>query len=359
MKAALITGSTGLVGSLVLGEWIRNRSFDRICCLVREVKPAGTDGSIIYVKGDLTLDHFGLPPSVYQMLVRQTTALFHSAADTSFTVSREAAQAVNIRGTQRVTSFARACGALEKFGYISTAYVAGKRQGMIGEDELVRPEGFVNTYEESKYAAEEHVEKMKKTLPINVYRLSTVIGSTTGTVRQFNAVHQALRICYHGLAPFIPASPESRVDFVSEEYVSGALYSLFMKNFIPGKTYHIVAGPDASMPILDLLDNAFAVFEAYDTDWKRRSVERPALADEQTFRTFVDTVNQLHNPVLSDIIGSMNTFAPQLLYPKTFGQTNSRKQLSPLAIQPTPVGHYFRKVVEYCLATNWGKSRKQ
>ena len=52
--------------------------------------------------------------------------------------------------------------------YFSTAYVAGKREGDLLETELIRPEGFKNHYEETKFEAERLVENIKNEVPLRL-----------------------------------------------------------------------------------------------------------------------------------------------------------------------------------------------
>lgn len=355
MKTVLVTGSSGLIGSGMVNEWLRHNSFDNVICLVRDKRRERQNRLVQFVKGDIAKSNLGLSSLSYKELTRIVCTVFHSAADTSFTITKQVAEEVNLNGTKNVVQFAKDCQHLDKFGFVSTAYVAGKREGLIWEDELVHRSGFVNYYEASKYNAELYIQSQKNSLPFNIYRLSTVIGEANGKVRQFNAIHKALQLCYYGLAPFIPANPNSSVDFISSSFVTQALVCLFNKKFVPNSTYHIVAGEKYSMTISELLDVTFRAFEKNDLDWKRKTIERPAFADEKTFSDFVKSVQSLHNPILSDVIQSMNTFAPQLLYPKIFDTSLVDKILLQHNIRCEPIKTYFEKIVQYCLLSKWGK----
>ena len=200
-----------------------------------------------------------------------------------------------------------------------------------------------------------YIKSKKNTIQFNIYRLSTIIGSVDGKVQQFNAIHKALKLCYYGLVPFIPANPSSLVDFISTSYVAHALFCLFNKEFLPDSTYHIVAGEKYSMKITELLDVTFRSFGKNDPDWRRKTIERPALADEETFSAFVESVENLHNPILSDITQSMKAFAPQLLYPKIFDTSYADKILFRYNMSPQAIKTYYEKIVQYCLVSKWGK----
>lgn len=354
MNTVFITGSTGLVGSLLLQTWIDNNSYDNIVCLVRSKENRVKHRSVAFILGDITRPNLGLSSARYKALSRTVNAVFHSAANTSFTSTKQEADKVNLNGTINVVEFAKNCISLDKFGFVSTAYVAGKRENLILEHDLIHNSGFVNYYEESKYNAELYIQSQKDILPFNIYRLSTIIGDLDGKVMQFNAIHKALKLCYYGLAPFIPANFSSLVDFIPTSYVAQALFCLFNREFIPNNTYHIVAGEKNSLKITDLLDLTYKTFEKRDPDWKRKAIEKPALADEKTFSDFVESVERLQNPILSDITFSMKAFAPQLLYPKVFDTSHVSKILSRYNVGPHAIKTYYENIVHYCLLSKWG-----
>ena len=82
------------------------------------------------------------------------------------------------------------------FHLVSTAYVAGQTQGSCAE-ELVRPDGFHNPYEESKCRGEWLVTEWCRAegIPLTIYRPSVVCGhSRTGRTLQFNALYYPVRV---------------------------------------------------------------------------------------------------------------------------------------------------------------------
>ena len=62
--------------------------------------------------------------------------MFHLAAIYDLAVTREVAQLVNVEGTRNVNEFAKSITNLRRYHYVSTCYVAGRRSGLIREDEL-------------------------------------------------------------------------------------------------------------------------------------------------------------------------------------------------------------------------------
>ena len=114
------------------------------------------------VEGDITHAELGLSPLDAAEVREETTRVFHLAAIYDLAVARQLALHVNMVGTMHVLQFAQLMPNLRHFHYVSTCYVAGKREGVILETELRHDAGYRNFYEESKYLAEMEAEISEK-----------------------------------------------------------------------------------------------------------------------------------------------------------------------------------------------------
>lgn len=56
-------------------------------------------------------------------------------------------------------AFAKRCGALRRFHYVSTRFVSGRSPGEFREDMLEEAQSFNNYYEQTKYLAEVEVQR--------------------------------------------------------------------------------------------------------------------------------------------------------------------------------------------------------
>ena len=84
------------------------------------------------VEGDLTLDHIGLEPDLYQRLAEEVDVVLTCAASVTFDEEIDAALQLNTLGARRMMEFARTCNdAL--LVHVSTAYVNGQLKGRIPE----------------------------------------------------------------------------------------------------------------------------------------------------------------------------------------------------------------------------------
>ena len=128
------------------------------------------------VQGDIVQPGLGLDPIAVSILA-SVSEVWHLAASTSFDDrEQEAIYHGNVVGTKNVLATARDLPRLERFVYVSTAYVAGTNPGPIAEDEMPEQMGFRNTYEATKWEAENMVRQ--SWLPFVVFRPSIIMGNS-------------------------------------------------------------------------------------------------------------------------------------------------------------------------------------
>lgn len=355
-RVLFFTGASGTLGKELLEKLTESTYYAKIVVLSHVNGIQTKNSRVISVKGDITKKNLGLSTTLYRELQGTLTDILHAAANVSFSLPRSTAMKINFLGTKHITTFAEHCKNLQEYTYTSTVYVCGKRSGTIQEEELLKPTGFVNTYEESKYYAENFLQQKKDRLPIRIIRLSTIIGrEADGTVTTFHGIHYALKLYFHSLAPFIPATPTSPVDLISLEYARDTTLALLHNPKSIGKTFHIVSGQENVMTIQEVVDASYAAFTKSASAWTSKTIEKPMFIDQETFSLFSDSARQLDNKIFLKVIESIETFAPQLLYPKNFEHTNTDLFLKGTGITAKPMQEYFGKIVGYCVLSNWGK----
>lgn len=171
----LITGATGFVGSHLVLRWLRRDPAARVGCLVRAADAAEGQARLRAALSQASpdaegaaLDHMlaraeAIPGDLddpawigrARAWMRGPAELIHCAANLSFReADRAAVWRTNVEGTAAVVRALPWLPGIAAFNYISTAYVAGDRQGEILEEEHARPLHFNNPYEDSKWVAE-------------------------------------------------------------------------------------------------------------------------------------------------------------------------------------------------------------
>lgn len=146
------------------------------------------------IEGDITKENLGIADEDLETIRGETTDIFHLAAVYDLAVAKDLATRVNLEGTKNVNDFARSIENLNRYNYISTCYVAGKRKGNILESDLEHDAGFRNHYEETKYLAEREVEDLKEELPVTIFRPSVVVGdSQTGEAVKYDGIYYLIQ----------------------------------------------------------------------------------------------------------------------------------------------------------------------
>ena len=146
------------------------------------------------IEGDITAPNLGISDADIETIRAETTDVFHLAAAYDLAVDKNTATRVNLEGTRNVNELCRSLPNLRRYNYVSTCYVAGKRNGRILENDLEHDAGFRNFYEETKYLAEREVEKLKDDLPVTIFRPSVVVGdSVTGETVKYDGIYYLIQ----------------------------------------------------------------------------------------------------------------------------------------------------------------------
>ncbi len=341
--ALLLTGATGLVGSELLPRLAAARPERRILALRRP-------------EADITKSGLGLDSATARDLHHSVTEIVHCAADTLFGLPLEAARAVNTLGVGHVLDFARRCPRLEKFAHLSTAYVAGSTTGSIPEAPLPRPPVYFNTYQQSKHEAEQIVLAASRELPVAIFRLSSIIGdSRTGQVRKFNYVHQLLKLLPRNVLPVAPADPAAPLDLLSSDWAAAALAYLFDRRFEAGWVYHVTAGPGRSLTVQRMLDVTLETFAGHPAGKPWLPIQVPRLVSLAEYEEFVTQSRNGGDRLLNELLRVLGFFLPHLALFQAFENQHTRDALAASGLQFPSAEACFRKVVEHCLETDWGR----
>ncbi|MDQ3178959.1 MAG: SDR family oxidoreductase [Acidobacteriota bacterium] len=192
------------------------------------------------IEGDITQENLGISEKDLPVVRRETTDVYHLAAVYDLAVEKDLAYRVNVEGTRNVNEFVKSLLNLQRYNYISTCYVSGRRKGVIYETELEHDAGFRNFYEETKYLAELEVAKLKDELPVTIFRPSVVVGdSQTGETAKYDGIYYLIH--YLRKAPNLlrfvnVGNKDVRLNLVPVDFVVEAMTVLAKDKSAVGKT---------------------------------------------------------------------------------------------------------------------------
>ncbi|VAI94178.1 unnamed protein product [Triticum turgidum subsp. durum] len=164
-KSVLITGATGFLGKILVEKILRVQpDVKRIYLpvraenaaaakqrvekevlgkelfgLLREQHGAGFDvfvaEKVVALAGDVTCESFGVEAEMLRelRLTDELNVIVNGAATTNFYERYDVALDVNVVAVKHMCNFARRCPNLEVLLHVSTAYVAGEKQGLVPE----------------------------------------------------------------------------------------------------------------------------------------------------------------------------------------------------------------------------------
>jgi thioester reductase-like protein len=351
----LITGATGFVGMEVLARYLE-RGNRPIVTLVRASDDEGATRRLNEVlanlfgsrasayasrvralRAELTAPRLGMSRRAYDALAERVTTIVHCAASVSFGLPLSEAREINVRGTGRLLELAAAAparGGLERFAHVSTAYVAGTHEGPFCERDLDVGQGFRNSYEQSKFEAEQLV-RAQPNLPTTILRPSIVVGDRrSGWTSAFNVLYWPLRAFARGVLRSVPALPSSPVDVVSVDYVADAIYELCESPGGIGETYHLTAGIDAST-IQEIADAASRYFGK-----PVPTVTAPAAPASPGAQARDDPGND---------------YFPYFSVKTTFDDRQTRARLEPAGLRVSPLNDYLERLLDFATRSRWGK----
>jgi nucleoside-diphosphate-sugar epimerase len=336
-----LTGVPGFLGTRLLRALAADRPGASFGLLVqpkfedraRQVLDAhGLTDRAEVLPGDITAPDLGLGAQ-YDAVADRITVACHLAAVYDLGVPRDVGWRVNVEGTLHVLNLLAASPTLERFGYVSTAYVSGRRTGTIREDELVHDAGFKNFYEETKYHAEALVQDRMDAIPTTIFRPGIVVGdSTTGETDKFDGPYFVLRalrrLPRYTLMTRIGGGTEP-VNLVPVDFVVSAMTHLLGTDAHAGTVFHLTdPQPLTAQALLDLFGD---------------------LLDKRV--AYVPVPPGVARALMGTGVGRYLGIAPELVdyfdHPSRYDSSHTRQALDGTGITCPPLPTYAPRMVEY------------
>jgi thioester reductase-like protein len=330
----LVTGFPGFIGRRLVAHLLAGDGEARVVALVeermldgaRQVAEQIDPARIELVAGDITRPDLGLDEATGERLRADVRRVFHLAAIYNLSVPLEMAQRVNVEGTGNVLDFCRAAQRLERLAYVSTAYVAGLRQGIVYEHELSLGQGFKNHYESTKFQAEVWVRELMDRVPTTILRPAIVVGdSRTGETDKFDGPYYVLRGISRAAEMGRPLPQFGRAsapfNVVPVDYVVEAMAAAAADPAAEGETLHLVdPDPLSARELVELMAELYGgpgIRGRVPSGLVTRSLKVKAVR-ERLDGTPPESIAYLNHPVSYDTRRAVALLAPHGLRPPRF-----------------------------------------
>ncbi len=364
-RSFLLTGATGLLGQYLLQDLLLKEY--PVAVLVRDSRQGLAKERIarivafwserlqrklptpVILNGDLGEVELGLTVADRRWLGQHCRGVIHSAANLSFRETSEAEPwRTNVAGTESLLTLCQQIG-LSEWHQVSTAFVCGRRDGLITEDLLHGNPSFHNPYEESKFQAEQLVRRTPG-IQATIYRPAVIVGdSRTGHTSSFNGLYRflelAVRLASGNAAPGqarlplrLPLSGDEVWNLVCVDWVSRAIVKLLARPQWHGHNFHLVSRSPVSTRMLR--DLGAAVLDLSGVEFVGSDGVEHATRLEQLF------------------LDGIRDYWPYLGGNPVFSYTNTRAALPDLP-PPSVDRPVLERLFRFAVENRWGRGPRQ
>lgn len=377
-----MTGITSFLGSFIASELL-NRGH-RLIFLCRSNKDLSAmervaqvltwmdidaPGRVEVVEGNIDKPQFGLSDSDYSRLKGSVDEIIHCVAESSFKAEdRERVEQVNKQGTLNMLTLAKDSPCYF-FHHVSTAYVAGAREGVC-EEKLLQQDSFHNYYEQSKYEAEYSVKELcdGNGIRFKIFRPSIVCGDAkTGRSLKFNALYYPIKVLYYLRKQFeedflkndgayakkmgvkkldngkmyLPLrllKDDTIMNYVTIDYVVHSTLAI-MEGCLESGIHHITNDKPISLDDLVKYTRRYLNIEGFECVEPDRYHDGP------------------RNPIEKLWDGYTKPYDPYMHDRRHFDNANSSRLLKNRNISPQKIDYQtFATLMDFAVKVNWGKA---
>lgn len=211
-----LTGSTGAVGSHLLGRLMAESNVTKIFCLNRStdgekaqiaacekngIKWAPGGKPVEFLTVDLSQPHLGLKPNQYAALQDETDIIIHNAWKLDFLHTVQHFEKTHIAGVRHLIDLSANSERRPRIVFISSiASVLGWKESRKVPEEIILSDSVTanNGYAQSKHIAERILYEASQTvgIQVTVVRLGQIAGPTSAGVGTWNSLDWVPQIIY-------------------------------------------------------------------------------------------------------------------------------------------------------------------
>lgn len=367
-RYVLLTGATGLLGQYLLRDLLRHGV--KVAVLIRNSRKQTAEQRVeqimqhweqeagqplsrpVVLAGDINQANLGLSAENQRWVRTECDRILHCAASLQFTAHKGEPWRTNVEGTRNVVNFCQAVG-LDVMHYISTAYVCGKRTGLVKEDELDVGQEFRNDYERSKFEAEKIVRESTAFQQLTIYRPVVITGdSRTGYTSTYHGAYLYMKLAevlanniepdengYRHVPVRWGAKADVKRNITPVDWNSEIICKIFLDPAAHGRTYHLA--PSEPITMREIIEFAAEYY-------KLSGIEFLGYADRPDFK-----LSELERRLWANvsIYGSYDFMDP------TFEMTNLQK-FAPEPVSPRLDHDMALRLIDFAQQDRWGKGAR-
>lgn len=355
-------GSKSLIKELILGDQLEECSQGQCRVVDGQLNNEKSLHELFFSNveiywGDITFCGLGLERQDYRRLCGEVDEIFHCAAATHFeNQCADELKTVNVNGTENMLHFSCA-GKQKRFHYVSTAYVAGKQNGIVYESKVGNEPLFNNEYERSKFIAERLVIKYAESneIPYTIYRPGIIVGdSETGATCKFDNLYIFAKVLFNIRNSFfkhkskdlnditirVPGDPNTLINLVPIDYVADAIVTISGKRESVDNIFHITnSNPPKLSELRDLLIPLLEI--------KGVRVQ----IDREPEQKSLNTMERL-------FLRQTRSYYSYLFSKLQFDDKNTQKVLEDTGIIcPAMTKELVKVLMDYAVTHNWGERK--
>jgi pimeloyl-ACP methyl ester carboxylesterase/nucleoside-diphosphate-sugar epimerase len=256
-----LTGACSLVGAEVLKELLsrpetgeirllmaaEGGEWERLAAYLGPLPPA-----VSILACDLRLPRFGLSVDLWEDLANGIDLVFHCAQREAQDQNLELARQANLYPVETWIQLLNRRPEL-RLHHLSTAFIGGRRRGLLTEFDLNFNQSFHNAWEQSKFEAEVRLRESAVSDRVAIYRPSHTLGrAASGEAIHLGGDYPLLATL--AAARILPGDVRARLDVVPADYVAAAMVALAFSG--AEGTFHLAGGWEASLPVRRAADLA-------------------------------------------------------------------------------------------------------